>query len=499
VATLANTKYPEQPRDVSGRYTRKYPTEPLPDYDATSTQAPTDRPSSRISGFDFIEHTNTSTPFQITPAVSPKKPSTTLPEPIPTSPQTNDDTMGTEEVAPFHGDRESENPEDFLRSFFRRMGSASDDTKKQQFPNFLQADSVADDWFEELTQDNKKDWNSIVTEFRKRWPRRKAAKKTVEEYEEEITSLRIGMSDMGKKETVAGRDVYSHIAWADKMATIVKGAKLEGTTTYIGHVRKELPALLKDKLGAGHTSWVEFLQAVRDVDTDHIRSGVETWKKEQQEHEAIKKRIQQLERLTASPTGPLRQQMTTFNIGSAPSTNQPTKQSTTATNPFASSTGGSGNLFYAPQTKAPQQTGNARPPPTQADRMALLNRIQKYVHHPDTEAGRKAHQAQQAEWAATHGPNAIVTEATPYPLRPGTCPVGSGECFTCGLLGHMGRKDGSTCGGNRALHLHEQAWRAICSRILRQTRSVANVQLVTVDDYGTEWQEVQGNEEGPSN
>ena len=148
---------------------------------------------------------------------------------------------------------------------------------------------------------------------------------------------------------------------------------------------------------------------------------------------------------------------------------------------------------------AKQQSSNPRPPATQADRTALLTCIQKYPHHPDTEAGRRAHQAQQAEWAKTHGLGTYVTESTPQPLRPGTLPVSSGECFTCGFTGHMGGRDGSTCGGNRALHRHEQTWRAICSRILRQTRSAANIQLVMVDDYETTWQEIQGNEYGPSN
>ena len=381
------------------------------------------------------------------------------------------------------------------------MGSATDEVKKQQFPNFLQADSVADEWFEELTEAERKDWNTIQTAFRKRWPRKKAAKKTTEEYEEEITGLRLKMEDMGKKEKIAGRDVYSHIAWADKMSTAIRGTKLEKTTTYIGHVRKELPKLLREKVGVGHTSWTEFLQAVRDVDVDHIRDGAEAWKKEQQEQENMKKRIQQLEKLTASPTGPLRQQMVSFNIGNPPPANQPTpRQATTPANPFTGTTGGSSNLFNTTQTRLPSQTSNTRPPPTQADRAALLTRIQKYVHHPDTEAGRKAHQAQQADWAKTHGPNATVMELTPYPLRPGTCPVGSGECFTCGFSGHMGWRDGTgSCQGARPLHLHEQAWRAICSRILRQTRAAASIQLVTVDDYGTEWQEVQGNEDGPSN
>ena len=409
--------------------------------------------------------------------------------------------MPTEQVDPFHGDREDENPEDFLRSFFRRMGTSNDDVKKQQFKYFLQADSAADEWFEELQQADKKDWSAIEEAFNKRWPRKKAAKKTTEEYEEEITGLRLKMEDLGKKEKIAGREIYSHIVWADKMATVVKGAKLDTTTTYIGHVRKELPKLLREKIGAGHADWTTFLQAVRDMDLDYIRDGVDIWKKEQNEQEALKKRVQQLEKLTASPTAPLRHQMTTFGIGNPPpSTTQQPQQTTAAqVNPFTNTTGGRGNLFQTPQTATPAQNANPRPPATQADRAALLARLQKYPHHPDTDTGRQAHRAQQAEWAKTYGLNAFVTESTPYPLRPGTLPVGSGECFTCGLGGHMGRRDGSTCGGNRALHAHEQTWRAICSRILRQTRNAANIQLVTVDDYGTTWQEVQGNEDGPSN
>jgi hypothetical protein len=195
--------------------------------------------------------------------------------------------------------------------------------------------------------------------------------------------------------------------------------------------------------------------------------------------------------------------MTSFNLGNPPPNTQrapPTQDNPPVpANPFASNTGGRGNLFYGAQTRPPTQTNNPRPPATQADRAALLVCLQKYPHHPDTEAGRQAHQAQQAEWARTHGLNARVTESTPYPLRPGTLPVDSGECFTCGYSGHMGRRDGSTCGGNRALHPHEQTWRSICARILRQTRAAASVQLVTVDDYGTTWIDVQGNEEGPSN
>ena len=491
------------------------------------------RPSSSYSNFEILDSTQASTPFELTPATSPTKPSTKpLPELEPTLPQ---DTMSiaSEHVSPFHGDKKDENPASFMRSFYRRMGTASDDVKKQQFPNFLEPDSVADEWFEELTTDKKKDWNAIVEAFNKRWPKKKAVKKTVEEYEQEITGLRLDMERVGKKEMAAGKEVYSHIAWADDMEVIVRGAKLETTATLIGHVRKELPRLLREKVGTGHADWADFLKAVRDIDMDFIREGVDIWEKEEEvkkkeketrkkeleEQEILKRRLHQLEKLSASPTAQLRQQMATLSIGNQPAgPGQPFQRTaSTPASPFTNNTGGRGNLFYPAQAntfannagggnsfQAPQggvvpQNTSTRPPATQADRAALMVCLQKYPHHPDTESGRQAHRAQQADWAKTHGPGTLVTEATPYPLRPGTSPVGSGECFTCGLGGHMGRRDGSTCGGNRALHPHEQTWRAISSRILRQTRNAVNVQLVMVDDYGTSWQEMQGNENGPSN
>lgn len=169
------------------------------------------------------------------------------------------------------------------------MENSNNETKKQQFHYFLQVDSAADEWFDDLSQDDRKDWDTIEVVFYKRWPRKTAIKKTTEEYEEEITGLRLKMEDLGKKEKMGGIEVYSHIAWVEKMTTIIRGVKLGGTTTYIGHVHKELPKLLREKVGAGHADWTMFLQAVRNLDIDHIRDGVDIWKKEQGEQEALKK------------------------------------------------------------------------------------------------------------------------------------------------------------------------------------------------------------------
>ena len=68
----------------------------------------------------------------------------------------------------FHGDW-NEDPKGFLDSFLRCTATGDDKFKARQFINYLGASSDADDWFDELPQDKKKDWMAIEVSFRKRW------------------------------------------------------------------------------------------------------------------------------------------------------------------------------------------------------------------------------------------------------------------------------------------------------------------------------------------
>ena len=405
--------------------------------------------------------------------------------------------MTTEHVTPFHGDKEDENPDDFLQSYYRRMGDKTDDFKKSQFPYYLQSDSAADEWFLDLHDDDKKTWNAIEKAFLVRWPKKKQVKKTDDEYEDEIVGRKLKAEDLGKKEKIAGREVYTHVAWADKMAQSVKGARWEKTTNQLRQVRKELPTILREKIGTGHKDWNNLLKAVRDVDVEYIRDSIDIKNKEQAD---IEKRFKALEALSRSPTAPLRQQLSSVSIS------RPTTNPQVIGDPFLNTGGGRGNIAFTSNTEIPRQPKppftnvNPRPAPTpeqKAEIRLLLNRL---PHHPDMQAGRQAHQAQQAEWVKMFGYGAKVTEKTPYPLRPGTSPVNSGECFTCGHQGHLGSRTGETCEalGHRTLHPNEQQWRVICSRILKEPKVATNVHLVAIDDYGTTLQDLQGNGEGPS-
>jgi hypothetical protein len=235
------------------------------------------------------------------------------------------------------------------------------------------------------------------------------------------------------------------------------------------------------------------------VDVEYIRDSIDIKNKEQA---AIEQRLRSLEAISRSPTAPLCQQLSAVAISNQPSNLNPQ----VVGDPFTNVGGGRGNLAFTTNPAAVRQTkpqftnSNPRPAATPEQKAEIRILLNRFPHHPDTLAGRQAHQAQQAEWVKTFGYGSKVTEKTPYPLRPGTSPVNSGECFTCEYHGHLGARTGETCEalGHQPLHPNEQQWRVICSRILKEPKITANVHFIAVDDYGTTLQDIQGNEEGPS-
>ena len=71
-------------------------------------------------------------------------------------------------MPPFGGNWD-EDPREFLNWFLQSMGTTSDDNKARSFRYYLQADSDADEWLDELPQQERKDWAGIEHTFCKRW------------------------------------------------------------------------------------------------------------------------------------------------------------------------------------------------------------------------------------------------------------------------------------------------------------------------------------------
>jgi hypothetical protein len=76
--------------------------------------------------------------------------------------------MENYQATPFSG-KWNEDPENFLGWFLQCMGAADDDTKARQFVYYLQASSDADEWFEDLPEEERGSWVIIEMLFRRKW------------------------------------------------------------------------------------------------------------------------------------------------------------------------------------------------------------------------------------------------------------------------------------------------------------------------------------------
>ena len=76
--------------------------------------------------------------------------------------------MTVYKATPFSGEW-NKDLELFLGWFLQCTAAADDKTKARQFIYYLQADSEADEWFEELPEEEKRSWASIEVLFRRKW------------------------------------------------------------------------------------------------------------------------------------------------------------------------------------------------------------------------------------------------------------------------------------------------------------------------------------------
>lgn len=184
----------------------------------------------------------------------------------------------TQAVPIFSGETgEDVQPSGFLKAFrisVRPIPNMTSDEKIESFGDHLKTGSPAEEWFLD-TATPKTSWNAFEAAFRARFPGVAKAKKTGTDLEREMTTMTLAVDELGKTERLGGEDVWTHVAFAEKMLDLARRAKIENGSSSIWQVRDKLPDIIKDKVSETQTTWISFCQAIKDVDLGHIKDGVE--------------------------------------------------------------------------------------------------------------------------------------------------------------------------------------------------------------------------------
>jgi hypothetical protein len=90
------------------------------------------------------------------------------------------------------------------------------------------------------------------------------------------------------------------------------------------------------------------------------------------------------------------------------------------------------------------------------------------VPYPATDDGRQKYQAALTAWMIKYGGAPPDWNTDHFPLTPGSSPLGSGECYSCGVAGH--RSDECANPENLIPKL-EAHWRSRINGLLRPRRA----------------------------
>ncbi|EDR12210.1 uncharacterized protein LACBIDRAFT_311353 [Laccaria bicolor S238N-H82] len=162
----------------------------------------------------------------------------------------------------------------------------------KSFGDNLKFVSPVDKWFKELTK--KTMWKEVEAESLTRFLPIEKAKRMETELERELCELRLRVEDLGKKEKYVGKEVYTHVIFAEKALSLAKQAEISNSSNLIWKVQDELPDIMHQKVKETYSTWTEFCTAIKEVEMARIQDGVKKHQKEKEEKEKTEAAIASL-------------------------------------------------------------------------------------------------------------------------------------------------------------------------------------------------------------
>ncbi|KAG0706448.1 hypothetical protein DFH29DRAFT_872228 [Suillus ampliporus] len=365
----------------------------------------------------------------------------------------------------FYGDyKKGEEPTNWLRKYELSLPTTATDTDKlSQFELQCAAASPAESWYASLPPTDKATWAAFRAAFKVRWPQPTQVTLTVAQKKEQ---------DQGDSTEGGG----------DRRDDRGRGFN-DSQCHLLDVVLDNTPEILCDLLADNYTSWTDFETDVAKVSALQLLRAKQHLAMDRKLHEDMDKLQNQTGRrsqdnavLLPSNTSSLCHATTVQNQAAAPPAPPMFQPPTTLLTPQVPQTPQAahlfapaapvthGNLFYGyrgyPQT--PSRRGGSP-----ADHMRTAAQYTTIPHHPNSEASKQAYAQQIQEWHAQHGADAIPNSQRPYPLKPGTSPIGSRECFNCGLTTSPPHQAYDCT--NEPVPTQETKWRETVSRLVSRT------------------------------
>ncbi|KZP10865.1 hypothetical protein FIBSPDRAFT_962756 [Athelia psychrophila] len=419
----------------------------------------------------------------------------------------------------FHGDYDettetdlkADTPIQWLGKLERCFTSGTSDKDKiYAFRVNLERGSTASDWWKGIADTEKDTWDKVVDLFEAQWPPTKLVATGTTAKKALLLNLRLEESKLGEMEGTGRSENYSHIKWADKVHKLWKGLN-DPSGHLLDQIRPNMPKALLDVISlstADKNSGEKFFEAVRAVDVERMMQKFSESKAMRELEERVNalsipsqyanhspaptaQHYQQTyyspsytpphhrAQPTPGPQTPVPQPTAGLNHYAARQTPAhlpitpaaphqgylPTPANSALNNPFSDQTTPRPNNFsrQLAQTQASPLAGRGTDSNDIARRIAIES-----IPYQDTPEGVAAYTRAYTEWEARWGADNLCTFITDrLPLSPGTSPLGSKECYTCGIAStppHLGFD--CLALDHKKIPVREKQWRTYINKAL---------------------------------
>ncbi|KAG6829540.1 hypothetical protein H0H87_011129 [Tephrocybe sp. NHM501043] len=137
------------------------------------------------------------------------------------------------------------------------------------------------------------------TPMSQRWPKKQVVAKTMNKRQEDLAEAKLKEEELRKKVKVNGVEMYSHVAWADRVEHLAKAIPDNDNLLVYG-TRNNMLAPLKALVLMSANTWSVFCTAVRAVDIMELKEKC----KERERTRKLEEEVQQLHNTWNPPVTP---------------------------------------------------------------------------------------------------------------------------------------------------------------------------------------------------